>query len=502
MMRLPVSGYDFPIKPGEGGDTVSVHGSGHHVLELFPLKAVRHRSGYHWFVVGTVCIGAFMAALDASIINIALPVLKQHFGVRMHVIEWVSLAYLLTLAGLVVPFARLADLMGRRWMYALGFTVFIIGSLLCGVAFSLPFLLVARVVQAIGAAMLQANSVAIITAATPPDQRGRAIGFQASAQGIGLSLGPAIGGALISYLDWRWIFFVNLPVGLVGTVLGILLLPRDELSTKRERFDFTGAVLLVPALVALIYVLNMGLKEGWTSPLVVASYAVLVLAGVGFLVVERRTQFPIVDLRLFRNKTFTLGSLTGILSFTVMYAVLLLTPFYLDNVEHMDSLRSGLYLTIVPIGMTLFTPVSGALADRYGTRLPTVLGMSAACAGSLCLSGMGEDMQRLLLVMGLFLVGLGIGVFTPPNNSSVMGSAPSNRLGVAGGILNMSRTLGMGLGVTLGGLCYQVFLDLEGVADEKTAPTWAMVHAFHGAFLVTACVAGLTVLLSAARKGS
>ncbi|MCL6517087.1 MAG: MFS transporter [Alicyclobacillus sp.] len=469
---------------------------------MLPLRAVRHRPGYHWFVVGTVCIGAFMAALDASIINIALPALKQHFGVRMHVVEWVSLAYLLTLAGLVVPFARLADMMGRRWMYALGFTVFIIGSLLCGVAFTLWFLLIARVVQAVGAAMLQANSVAIITAATPPDQRGRAIGFQASAQGVGLSLGPAIGGALLSFLNWRWIFFVNLPVGLAGTLLGVLLLPQDAKPAKRERFDFAGAALLVPALVALIYVLNMGLKEGWTSPAVVASYAVLALAGTGFLLVERKIPFPIVDLRLFRKRTFTLGSLTGVLSFTVMYAVLLLIPFYLDNVMHMDSLRSGLYLTIVPIGMTLFTPVSGALADRYGTRMPTVLGMMAACAGSLCLSGLGADLYRLLLVIGLFLVGLGIGVFTPPNNSSVMGSVPSDRLGVAGGILNMARTLGMGLGVTLGGLCYQLFLDLQGVVDEKSAPAPAMVHAFHGAFLVTACVAAVTVLLSLARQGA
>ncbi len=472
------------------------------LLDNFPLKSVRQRKGYHWFVVGTVCVGAFMAALDASIINIALPVLKKQFNVQMHIIEWVSLVYLLALAGLIVPFGRMADMIGRRWMYALGFTVFIIGSLMCALTPTLSFLLVSRVIQAIGAAMLQANSVSIITAATPASDRGKAIGFQASAQGIGLSLGPAIGGTLISFLNWRWIFFVNLPVGIIGTVLGILLLPQDQKIPKQDRFDYVGAGLLVPTLVALIYFLNMGLKEGWTSPSVVVSYAVFAIGTIAFLVVERKTDAPMVDLSLFRNKTFALGSLTGILSFTVMYAVLLLTPFYLDHVQRMSAFNSGLYLTIIPIGMTLFTPISGAIADRFGRRLPTMIGMLAAGTGCMSLAVMGAKLEFIPLAVGLFLVGTGIGVFTPPNNSSVMGSAPSNRLGVAGGILNMSRTLGMGLGITLGGLCYQLFLAVNGITNENAASVGTMVFAFRWSFVVIAGVALVTVLLSALRQKS
>ncbi len=472
------------------------------LLDNFPLKSVRERKGYHWFVVGTVCVGAFMAALDASIINIALPVLKKQFNVRMHIIEWVSLVYLLALAGLIVPFGRMADMIGRRWMYALGFTVFIIGSLMCALTPTLSFLLVSRVIQAIGAAMLQANSVAIITAATPTSDRGKAIGFQASAQGIGLSLGPAIGGTLISFLNWRWIFFVNLPVGIIGTVLGILLLPQDKKIPKLDRFDYVGAGLLVPTLAALIYFLNMGFKEGWTSPSVVVSYVSFCDWNIAFLVVERKTDSPMVDLSLFRNKTFALGSLTGILSFTVMYAVLLLTPFYLDHVQRMSPFNSGLYLTIIPIGMTLFTPISGAIADSFGTRLPTMVGMLAAGGGCMSLAVMGPKLEFIPLAVGLFLVGMGVGVFTPPNNSSVMGSAPSNRLGVAGGILNMSRTLGMGLGITLGGLCYQLFLAANGVTNENAASVGAMVFAFRWSFVVIAGVALFALLLSAARQKS
>ncbi|MCL6637141.1 MAG: MFS transporter [Alicyclobacillus sp.] len=482
-----------------GGGSLQAHREKEGWRYRLPLPVVRNRPGYHWYVVGTVCIGAFMAALDASIINIALPVLKRLFAVRMHVIEWVSLAYLLTLAGLLMPFARLADMWGRRKMYTLGFVVFILGSMLCGLSGSLPVLIAARVVQAVGAAMLQANSVALITAATPVQHRGKAIGLQASAQGIGLSLGPTLGGALLNWWGWRWIFFINLPVGLLGTLLGLLFLPSEPRRARRERFDLAGALTLSPALVALIYFLNMGPQEGWASVSVLVSYGVFGLAGAVFWWVEKRSPQPLVELRLLRISAVALGSVTGILSFTVMYAVLLLTPFYLDNVQHMDSLRAGLYMTIVPLGMTLLTPVSGALADRFGSRLPTVLGMVAACTGAVLLAALGLRLQVVVLAAGLFLVGMGIGVFTPPNNSSVMGSVPTHRLGVTGGLLNLSRTLGMGLGVTIGGLCYQLLLDVQGYVNEKTAPVRAMVHAFHGAFLVMACVAGLTALLSLKR---
>ncbi len=470
------------------------------VNELLPIAAVRNRNGYHWFVVGTVCIGAFMAALDASIVNIALPVLTRQFHISMSMVEWVSLVYLLTLAGLIVPFGRIADMIGRRWMYALGFTVFIIGSFACGVSANLSILLISRVIQAVGAGMLQANSVSIITAATPSTDRGKAIGLQASAQGVGLSLGPTIGGVLLSFLGWRWIFFINLPVGILGTILGILLLPKDKKAAKREKFDYLGAALLGPALVALIYFLNTSYKQGIMSPYVIGSMIVFVIGFTAFIFVEKKVPFAMVDLKLFKNRIFSLGSITGILSFAVTYAVLFLSPFYLDSVQHMGSLSAGLYLSIIPLGMTLFTPFSGFLSDKFGSRLPMVLGMAAASIGSGVLALMGEKFAFIALVLGLFLVGTGLGMFTPPNNSSVMGSAPSNRLGVAGGVLNMSRTLGMGLGITLGGLCYEVFLSLAGATDQSAAKLVHMVFAFRWSFIVAAILSIITLFISAVRQ--
>ncbi|WP_054970335.1 MFS transporter [Alicyclobacillus ferrooxydans] len=466
-----------------------------------PLKSARNRANYHWYVVATVCIGAFMAALDASVINIALPTMQKHFTVPMHVIEWVSLVYLLTLTGLVVPFGRIADMVGRRWMYAFGFTVFVIGSVLCGLSMNLTELLVFRCLQAVGAAMLQANSVSIVTAATPAEDRGKAIGIQASAQGIGLTLGPAIGGALLSLFSWRWIFLINLPVGIVGTTLGILLLPPDKTPRHKERFDYVGAALLIPSLVALIFMLNMGLKSGWTSLPLLLSYVVFVVCLSAFMLVERRINSPMVDLSLFRKPVFTLGNITGILSFAIMYAVLLLTPFYLDGVARLNPFLSGLLISIIPVGMTIMTPIAGLVSDKKGRRLPTVLGMLAALIGCVLLSGMSAAAwSYALLSVGLFLVGAGVGLFTPPNNSSVMGSVPENRLGVTGGILNMSRSLGMGLGVTLGGLTYQIFLIMQGVKSEKGAPIPHMIFAFHASYITVAIVSLVAVLLSLKRQ--
>ncbi|GMA65056.1 MFS transporter [Alicyclobacillus fastidiosus] len=472
--------------------------------ELFnalPLKRVRDRQGYHWFVVGTVCVGAFMAALDASIINIALPVMKRDLHTSIGMVEWVSLSYILTLAAFIVPFSRLSDMFGRRWMYTMGFSVFIVGSFLCGFTPSLIFMFPARILQAVGAAMLQANSVSIITAATPSHARGKAIGIQASAQGVGLSLGPLIGGALITLVGWRWIFYVNVPVGIIGTMLGVLILPQDGKKSQRQKFDFLGAGLLGPTLVAIVYILNAGTQASWTSPAVVVSFIVVVVGGAAFYIIEHRVQSPMVDLKLFRSKVFSLGNLSGLLSFAVMYAVMFLEPFFLDNVRRLDALTSGLFLTAIPIGMTIFTPISGAISDRFGAQRPLVAGMVSATLGGCLLALTTVRYSVPTTLVGLLLVGVGMGVFTPPNNSQVMGSVPSNRLGITGGMLNMSRTLGMGLGVTLGGLSYQLFLQLQGVHGEALASYAQMIQAFRNVFIVIAAIAFTVSILSGVYSG-
>jgi EmrB/QacA subfamily drug resistance transporter len=466
--------------------------------DYLPLPAASKRKGYHWFVVMTVCIGAFMAALDASIVNIALPSLQKQFHVSMNTVEWVSLIYLLTLASLIVTFGRIADMFGRRWMYASGFLVFLLSSWMCGISSSFVSLLVWRLCQAVGAAMLQANSVSIITAVTPASARGTAIGIQASAQGVGLTLGPVIGGAFISYFGWRWLFYINIPIGILGAVFSFLLLPKDKTVSKSSQFDFWGFLFLTPALTTLIYVLNVAANEGWTSPVILLCMLITLIAFIAFVREESRSKDPLVDLTLFRNDSFAFGNAAGVLSYTILYAVLLLAPFFMESVLRLQTFASGMILTVIPLGMTLVTPFSGILSDRFGIRVPTVAGMGSAALGCLFLAMAGGSYTNAWLIVGLFLVGIGMGTFTPPNNSSVMGSAPSERLGVAGGILNMARTLGMGVGVTFGGMFYQLFFALNSHMDK--APEAASVSAFRYSFLIAAVLGMLTLLISAVRK--
>lgn len=454
-------------------------------------ESVGKKNINHWFIVATVCIGAFMAALDASIINIALPSLERSFNVQMNQIEWVSLVYLLSLASLIIIFGRLADLFGRKWFYAIGFLIFILSSLFCGLSSTLPLLLIGRVCQGVGAAMLQANSVSIITAATPPEDRGKAIGIQASAQGIGLSLGPLMGGLLIQFFNWKWLFFVNVPVGLIGTLLGIWLLPKDGSSCKNEAFDWLGALFLIPFLISVIYVLNMGLKQGWGTPLQLTLYIVAILSFSIFIYLEQKVKDPLIDLNLFKIRPFSLGNLTGMLAFSVMYAVLLLTPYFLERAGHLSSFTTGLMTTIIPIGMTLSTPIAGKWSDKFGARFPMIAGMILTTFGCSLLIFLDGPLHYIWLCAGIFFVGLGLGTFTPPNNSNVMGHTPNNRLGVAGGILNMSRTLGMGLGVTLGGLTYQIFESVYGHSNQLN-PT----KAYSSAFLVLTLLSIGTLLVT------
>ena len=451
----------------------------------------KEKSNYHWYVVATVCIGAFMAALDASIINVALPNLQQQFHTRMNEIEWVSLAYLLSLASLILIFGKLADMIGRRWLYIIGFALFSISSLFCGLAPTLSILVVFRVLQGMGAALLQANSVSIITFSTPKKDLGKAIGIQASAQGIGLSLGPVVGGALLSFVSWKWLFFINLPVGVLGTILGIIFLPKDSSETIRTNFDYKGAIFLIPSLISIIYILNMGLKQGWTSPFMISCYGIAIVFTFLFFRTESKRSEPLVDLSLFKNSHFTLGNLTGILSFMVMYAVLLLTPYYLDQVKHLPIFQASFLITVIPIGMTISTPISGIMTDSHGPAVPSLLGLSMATIGSLMLTFIDITGTYIITCIGLFLVGLGIGMFTPPNNSSIMGNVPKNVLGIAGGFLNMSRTLGMGLGVTFGGLIYQLFLKIYDPSNPSH-----LLFTFRSSYFVIAVCSFLTLLFT------
>ncbi len=485
-------------------------------LLQFPHPAITSRPGWRWFVLGTVLLGATMSALDVSIVNVAMPTLTATFGVSMSVIEWVAMAYMLTLTIFLPLFGRLADVYGRARLYNLGFVVFAAGSVLCGAATSAGVLIGARVVQAVGAGLLQANSVALITQAFPAHERGRAIGIQGAAQAVSMALGPFVGGMLIGAVGWRAIFFVNVPIGALGTLAALLVLPRTETPARRERVDWLGAALFAAGLAFLVLALNEGAKLGWSSSRIVG-YLAAAAGLLGALVIaELRTERPLIDLGLFRNRTFLLGNVTGMLSYFVLFAVMFLMPFYLEKVLGYGSELTGSLLTPVPLAMAMVAPVAGHVSDRYGSRIMTTSGMLVSALACFTLLSLDTATRVPVLLAGLVLLGVGMGLFTPPNNSAIMGSAPRDKLGVAGGVLNMMRSLGLIFGVDVSGAIFTTlerrYLAENGVPNvrhvfrDPRIPLWlkdgAFLHGFFVVMLVLLFVNFASVLFSAMNRGA
>lgn len=420
-----------------------------HGREPPPAAAVAELSSYRWLVVGVVSIGAFMGQVDASIAQLLLPSLERAFGASLSSVSWVAVAYLLTMAALMPIFGRLSDLLGHKLLYTAGFVVFVAGSGLCGFAPNLTILVAARVLQAIGGALLSANSVAIVVAAAGPKERGRGVGIQAAAQAVGLCAGPVIGGILLSTLGWQWVFWINVPFGVVGAIAGWLILPQTAHLSADKRFDLKGALLLGPMLTAFMMVLNEGHAWGVASPAFIAAAIAGVILLVLFVRAETRVEAPLLDPRLFASRAFALANAGSLMSYALLFGVMLLMPFVFERAYLDDPLAAGLRLSIIPIAISLLAPVSGILYDRLGPRVPTLSGMAVCAAGlALLYTALGDRPHDLLYVMiALGIFGVGQGLFTAANNTAIMASAPEDLSGEAGGLLNVTRAFGISLGI-------------------------------------------------------
>jgi EmrB/QacA subfamily drug resistance transporter len=343
-------------------------------------------------------------------------------------------------------------MLGRKLLYTYGFLVFGIGSGLCAVAPTLLVLDACRVLQAAGAVMLQANSVAIIASSVSRRGLGRGIGVQGTAQALGLGFGRIVGGLLIGLSGWRLIFLVNVPVSLIGVVTAWLFVPRSRELGAHEPFDWAGLVTFIPALLGLLLALSFGDERGWGSPEVVTMVVVAAAAGVAFLVRERRTPHPLIHLGLFRRRRFSIGVVSSLVAFLVLFGVLFVTPFSLVRGHGRSAASVGLIVGVLPLAMAAAAPLSGRTADRIGARVPTGAGMLVAAAG--CLVALVRPGGVPGLVAGLALCGAGVGLFTPANSAAMMATVPVRRVGVASGILNLTRGLGTALGLSVTALVY------------------------------------------------
>ena len=447
-----------------------------------------------WWVLIAIGTGSFMSALDASVVNTVLPVLRAAFGSEVAAIEWVVTVYLLVLTGLLLTFGRLGDLRGHKSIYISGFAIFVISSVLCGAAWSAPALVVFRGIQAVGGAMLASNAPAIVTGNFPSEQRGRAFGLVSTMTYLGLTVGPSLGGWLTHALGWRTIFYINVPVGLLASTLGLIFIPKDTPVEKGQRFDLSGAAVFMVGLTALLLGLNKGAEWGWSSPAVFGLLAGALVIMLLFIHIERRSPAPMLDLSLFRIPLFSASAGSAVLNYICVYSITFLLPFYLIQGRGLNPAQAGLLLTIQPVIMAISAPISGTLSDRIGSRLPGMLGMGLLAVGLVLLSRIGPDSGLWLVVLGLAVAGAGTGTFISPNTSALMGAAPRARQGIASGVQGAARNFGMVLGIGLAGAIFTTQLARDSAN--------ALYQGISMGFLVAAGVALLGIVSSAMKDES
>src|SRR4030043_773181 len=415
-------------------------------------------SSHKWGVLLAIGVGTFMTALDTSVANTVLPIIGKSFNESITSVQWVVTIYLLVLSGLLLSFGRLGDMRGHKKIYLSGFGIFIAGSLLSGIAPNVGLLIAFRGLQALGAAMLAANSPAILTKSFPVQQRGQALGLQATMTYLGLTAGPALGGWLASLFGWRVVFYINLPVGLAAIWLSYHFIPSDTSQKRTEQFDYLGAVTFMLGLGSLLLGLNQGEQWGGTSiPILILLLAAFIFLSV-FIYIEMHVKQPMLDLSLFKKLPFSMTAASAVINYIGVYSSIFLMPYYLIQGRGYSSAQAGLILTAQPVVMAVIAPISGTLSDRIGTRLPAVFGMAVLSSGLFLVSRLTAQSSIGTIMLALAVIGLGTGAFISPNNSALMGSAPKSRQGIAAGILATSRNFGMVLGVGIAGAIFTTIL--------------------------------------------
>jgi EmrB/QacA subfamily drug resistance transporter len=408
-----------------------------------------------WWVLASVACGTFMATLDSSIVNIALPTLTKDLAADLYQIKWVVIIYLLVITCLLLPFGRLSDQIGRKKMFQLGYLIFVIGSGLCGFSSSLLMLVLCRALQGVGASMLMVNGPAIITATFPVTERGAALGTLAMVVSAGLISGPSIGGYLITELGWRSIFWVNIPIGLAGIFLVYRFVRKDLMRCERAPFDWGGAILQMILMISLIVLFDPPrIAISGSEPLEIPRWIIAVvtlLFGMIFIKVESVVKAPVFDLSLLKNRTFWSANLASFLMFVSFSAVSVLMPFFLEEALGLLPHQAGLFMTAIPLMIFVVAPLSGRLSDKFGSQELSFAGAMVGAVALLAMAGLfGPGIHAhtdpRLVILALCSIGLATGLFQSPNNNAIMSAVPPAKLGVASAFLATVRNLGFVVG--------------------------------------------------------
>jgi len=459
---------------------------------------------YKWVVLINTTIGIVMVSIDSSILTIALPDITRSLHTSVVDSMWIVLGFQLVITALLLPFARLADMKGRVRLYNLGFAVFTLASVLCGFAQSGPQLVLFRLLQGIGAALLFANSTALVTDAFPSWQRGFALGINMMAGTTGFVVGVVLGGIITEFLGWRYIFFINIPFGVFATTWAFLRLHEIVEPERTAHFDIGGMVTfplgIASILGALTFVVRGRAGDPITTGLLVAGVLLLAL----FLLIERRVPQPMMDLRLFRIRLFWAGNASLLLNSLARGSTQFILSWYFQTVLRNSPLIAGLKLVPMVATMIVIAPIAGRLSDRYGSRWLSTIGLSCTLVAQLWMISFSVTVPYITLGIALALLGVGNGLFNSPNSSAVMGSVPANRRGVAGGMRTLLNNTGQTLAIATAMvilstvMSYQLLAGLfTGMATgAQSINGQVFMQGFHKVFVCSAAISVIAIVCS------
>ena len=439
-----------------------------------------------WWTLAAVAFGLFMIMLDNTIVNVALPSIERSLHMSISSLEWIVTAYALTFAALLITGGKLGDLYGRRKMFIAGLVVFTLSSLACGLAPSAGFLIGARAVQGVGAALMNPATLSIITATFPPKERGQAIGIWAGVSALALAIGPLIGGLIVDNINWHWIFYVNIPVGVVGIIVSRLVIKESRDTSREQSIDFPGLVTSSGALLALSYALIEGNRHGWGSPEIVGLFVGAAVLLAVFIRLELRQRLPMLDLGLFKIGAFAGANIVAMLVSLGMFGVFFFVSLYVQNVLGYSPTKAGAIFLPMTILIILIAPIAGKLSDRIGSRWLMGAGMSILGVSLLLYQRIGLHTGFWSLLPQLVLGGVGMALTMSPMTSAAMASVPVDKAGVGSGVLNSFRQMGGSLGIALMGA---ILLTYQHPTASKVVAAQQFVNGLHAALLVSAFIA-------------
>jgi len=440
------------------------------------------------WVTLNISIGVYMSTLDASIVNISLPTIIRSLNTHLTAVAWVVMAYLIVITGCLLLVGRLSDLFGQRRIYLLGFLIFTLGSTLCGFSPTIYFLIGSRMLQGLGASALLVNGPAILTTAFPEEERGRVLGIVGSVVSAGFLTGPILGGFLVEHLGWRSIFFINLPIGAIGIYLSLKVLEKVRPTTKVQ-VDLWGALLLFFFVTSLLLFLNQ-MSKGPVPLLWVWLFSSLFWFSL-FIIVELLSPFPLVDLKLFRRRLFISSLGASFLSFWMSAAHTFVIPFFLQNILGFSPSKVGMFIFPVALTVMVMAPFGGRFSDRVGVRIPATIGLTLTSLTVFSFTLLKPGANDFDILWRQIVLGIGISLFNPANNSAIIGSLPREKVGLASSFLALARNLGMVIGIAFAEMVIAFRLPIAPLERAKTGPSLESIQDVWKLVLII----GLTAIL-------